>query len=61
MNEARIFRQENRKCMAAIGGFSHAVYSITMSCNEKLVAVGTGSRDVLVLDFDPAWGAEFVY
>ena len=60
-NEAKLFRTDSRKCIGIVTGMQNAVYSVALSHDEQHMAVGGGSKLLLVMDVDHDNTADLIY
>ncbi|KAJ3019584.1 UNVERIFIED_CONTAM: hypothetical protein HDU68_010596 [Siphonaria sp. JEL0065] len=51
-NEVKLFNLQTKRAVGVVQGFTHSVYSVTMSNNEKMVAVGGAFKSVYTYDLD---------
>jgi hypothetical protein len=51
-NEAKIYRTDVSRFVGAVSGFSSAVYSVALRSDDKMAAIGSGSKHLLICDID---------
>lgn len=51
-NEAKIYRTDFARFVGAVTGFSSAVYSVALRADDKMAAIGSGSKHLLICDID---------
>ncbi|KAJ3288262.1 hypothetical protein HDU79_004988 [Rhizoclosmatium sp. JEL0117] len=51
-NEVKLFNLQTKRAVGVAQGFTHSVYSVVMSSNEKMIAVGGGFKAVYAYDVD---------
>ncbi|KAJ3060239.1 hypothetical protein HDU98_003763 [Podochytrium sp. JEL0797] len=51
-NEVKLFNMQTKRAIGVAQGFTHSVYSVCLSNNERMVAVGGGFKSVYSYDID---------
>ncbi|KAJ3043956.1 hypothetical protein HDV00_003483 [Rhizophlyctis rosea] len=60
-NEVKVFDVKNGRAVGMVTNFANAVFSVAMSDNDTMVALGGGSKTLYLYDVDPTQISDFVY
>ncbi|KAI9136646.1 WD40-repeat-containing domain protein [Paraphysoderma sedebokerense] len=61
LNEAKLFNTTTKRCVGYVSNLPSAIFSVNISNNEKLFAIGGSFRELQVFDVDANYTQEFVY